>query len=113
MINQEMEINPLLEEAPAGEEMEERTTEEEKKREFEQQIQLEQAQRGQALEDFAAQKQIETEAKIAEIQAKGQADIEKEIAKGEIEDDEKEEEFSRDLIKEAVSQGKAQQGGMA
>ena len=30
-INQEMEINPLLEEIPAGEEVEERTTEEEKK----------------------------------------------------------------------------------
>jgi len=32
MINHEMEVNPLLEEAPAGEEMEERTTEEEKKK---------------------------------------------------------------------------------
>lgn len=74
-------------------------SEEEKMAEAQQREQIQQKARMTAIEDFAIQKRIETQGKLAEIEAKKEGESEK-----------SEEDFQRDIVKGALEEGRAQGG---
>lgn len=86
-------------------------TEEEKQQEQQQRIEQEAHARAQALQNLRDQAQIETESKIAEIEAKGGVELEKIAAEGGEDSGQAEESFQRDIIKKAIGSIREEAGG--